>query len=239
MQHSIGNVAVEVAVIVFSILAAFALDSWWEGAGERRVLELELTSIREEMLANHEHLSIWRDVHARIVSSVDAVLAVADTNSEIGEAAVYDSLLAGTSLTPTTNPSSGAVQLVINSGRLALLESIELRLALSGWEDAVKDVSEDETAAYAYQIEHGLAWMQANWSSEVYQRNRSINSLLWRSFGEGEALPNTESVIPLPDAYRNLLNTRRSFADASVLEIGNLMERVERILALLEQELDR
>ena len=137
----------------------------------------------------------------------------------------------------TSNPSSGGVRMLTNSGRLALIENRELRVALSGWDDFVLDVSEDEIAGYNWTVEHLVNWTINNWSTEAVATNRSLNTYFWLNRESGEALPYSESEIPLADAFRNLLRIKKSFADNSMREISDLLRIVSQVIGWIENEL--
>lgn len=227
----------EAAVIIVSILIAFGLDSWWADVEERRSLEDQLSTVLEEMERNRQHLREWMEIHARIGTSVDAILAIPSASENGPVMAVADSLLAGALLVATTNPSSGGVRMLTNSGRLALVENRHLRVALSGWDDFVADVAEDEAAGYSWSADNLYASAQANWTTETWQANRRLNTHFWRNRLSGEVLPGGESEIPLTDAFLNLLTTKRAFAENSMREIEDLLGIVEQIIGWIEEEI--
>ena len=223
-------------MIVSSLLVAFGLDSWWAGLEQDRALLDELTTVLEEMGHNREHLEEWRAVHQRIADSVEEVMLLRSNAANGHMVAVSDTLLAGTTLMPTTNPSSGGVRMLTNSGRLALIENRELRVALAGWDDFVADVAEDEAAGYRWTLDHLLAWAQLNWAAATYETNRRLNTHFWLNRESGQALPQSDSEVQLTDLYRNFLSNKRAFAENSVREVSNLLEVVDQIIGWIEYE---
>ena len=223
-------------MIVSSILVAFGLDSWWAGMEQERALTNELSTVLEEMRRNRAHLEEWQAAHQRIADSVDEVMLIRSDAANGHMMTVSDTLLAGTTLMPTTNPSSGGVRMLTNSGRLALVENRELRVALSGWDDLVADVTEDEASGYQWTVDYILAWTQTEWSATTFETNRRLNTHFWMNRRSGHALPQSHSEVPLTDPYRNLLSNKRAFAENSVREIADLLTVVDQIVGWIERE---
>ena len=170
-------------MIVSSILVAFGLDSWWAGLEQERGLIDELTTVLEEMSRNRQHLEEWRTVHQRIADSVEEVMLLRSDAANGHMTVLSDTLLAGTTLMATTNPSSGGVRMLTNSGRLALIEHRDLRVALAGWDDFVADVTEDEAAGYSWTVDYLLAWVQTHWATATYETNRNLSTTMGHSTG--------------------------------------------------------
>ncbi|MDE3002597.1 MAG: hypothetical protein OXU39_01430 [Gemmatimonadota bacterium] len=229
--------ATQAFVIVSSILIAFGLDAWGSSRAENRAFVDELTTVLEEMNRNKKHLEDWRAIHQRIADSIEELLIIPSSATNGHMALASDTLLLGATLMATSNPSSGGVRMLTNSGRLALIENRELRVALSGWDDFVLDVSEDEIAGYNWTVEHLVNWTINNWSTEAVATNRSLNTYFWLNRESGEALPYSESEIPLADAFRNLLRIKKSFADNSMREISDLLRIVSQVIGWIENEL--
>jgi hypothetical protein len=233
------NRLAEATVIVLSILLAFGLEAWWSSLQEADRLRLELDAVREEMRANRHHLSDWLLVHARARSSIDFILKASENRSADRSVTLPDSILAGAHLVATTNPSSGAVQLLINSGGMARVRSLELRLALAGWEDAKIDVAEDEVRTYSLQLEDLSLLMRNIWPVGLNLRRQELNTLFWQNRERGIAMPNTESIVPLPDVYLSALGAKMAQHEVVLRELGELIEHVDNTLELLDSELER
>ncbi len=230
--------ATEFVVIVFSILSAFALDSVWAQRTERRALQLELGSVREEMEGNREHLANWLLLHRRISSSIDELLALLSAGKDGTQILVPDTLLLGARIGPTVNPSAGALRVLISSGRLALVEDIELRLALAGWEDALADVSEGEEVGYGMLVDDILPYLSHSLPPDEFDALNRLNSYFWTDPFRGEALPVRMIPVPWSADLRNLLSMRRSFADVAIIELAAFLASVDRTLELLTRSLE-
>jgi hypothetical protein len=82
------------------------------------------------------------------VSSIGQILLLISQRDDAGTVEVNDTLLFRALVTsPTTDPSTGALDALISSGRIALLTDVELRRFLAGFRTRVEDVREDELGA--------------------------------------------------------------------------------------------
>ena len=67
------RVFVEGAVIVASILLAFALDAWWDRRGERVWERAQLEALHGEFTENHIDLSSALEVHELVRARSDSL----------------------------------------------------------------------------------------------------------------------------------------------------------------------
>jgi hypothetical protein len=121
------SLLLEMLVIIASILSAFALDAWWdarleskEGAAVRAALVSEFEAVRAEVA-----FSALRN--KRIIAAADSVLLLmrGATTAIEASAGTVGALV----LTPTTDARRGALDALIASGRLQLLEMIHCRVS--------------------------------------------------------------------------------------------------------------
>jgi len=233
-QRSWKRHAVEVVVIVFSILAAFSLDSWWTDRAERGALQLELRSVQEEMVRNREHLVTWLSVHERIAQGINTLLELPATS---GTMSVPDTLVMAARLVPTVDPSAGALRTIVASGRLAQVENIELRLALASWEDEVANVTEDEDGARTFVWETLNPWFRDWYAPVELQQLVTLNGLFWVDPRRTSPLPSAPIRFPVDAELQNLLLDRRSYTDVNLSELETLISLVDEILTHLSEAL--
>lgn len=73
-----SRLALEAIAITLSILAAFAIDAWWEGRGQRQE-ELQIVgTLLDEMTTNRERLAEKREWQAGLEEATNTLLAVGD-----------------------------------------------------------------------------------------------------------------------------------------------------------------
>ena len=202
------RVLVEGAVIVASILVAFALDASWDTRNERvEAAELRAALVDDFTQTRIEMLRV-RNRNEVVIGAADSVLTVLDEwPSSVSVPSRYFGALL---LTPTTDPSLGTLQALISSARLRIIGDAALQGILSEWPAQLADVREEELAAKTFvhqQLTPGLG--------------RAIDlsgAFSWRLSGERDSGLTEVSLTPSDlEAFRNLIRTR-SYLASFVLE---------------------
>jgi hypothetical protein len=131
----------EGAVIVGSILLAFAIDAWWdEHKRDKDVLEV-LRLVELETIANLANLKTSIAHHEDIVSAIGAAHDKQSIESNAG-AAVID--------VEVFEPISDALKTLVSTGMLSAIGDVDLRIALSAFDSMAKDLAEKELAALRF-----------------------------------------------------------------------------------------
>ncbi|UCC85061.1 MAG: hypothetical protein JSW46_09170 [Gemmatimonadota bacterium] len=153
-EHRIDarGLALEGLVIVASILAAFALDRWWDDRRERVEERVTLAALQDEFLQARAELELYLRVHRRIEGSVRSTVDALRSGLDRGVSfvSIPDTALAWAYIPPTTQLSLGTLSGLLQSGRLGILQDPELRTALSGWAGMLGDLTEEETRSLEY-----------------------------------------------------------------------------------------
>jgi hypothetical protein len=150
MQRRGMALVVEGIVILASILAAFLLEGWRTDRELARDLTQELESVYRELERNRDLVSAELSVLDRLTSSAAALLVELHANPEAALVEATDTIaLLATVWAPTFDPSLGAVDALISSGRLAQLPNPRLRQGLAGLRDQFQDAREEQVNAIA------------------------------------------------------------------------------------------
>jgi len=137
-------------VVVVSILIAFGLDAGWDSYRDRADLREDLVNVRNEVDANLIALQRDQDFQERGLASIEVVLDSVRASQTDGWLTLSDTIvLAALLFTPTYDPSTGAVDALIASGRLSELENGELQHILTEFRTKVEDLREDQLEAIA------------------------------------------------------------------------------------------
>lgn len=134
----------EIILLVIGILIALQINTWNEIRKENIEEEKILNQLEDEYLYNKEELN-------RNIQKIDALISVSDsllrlfndTNKKIDEE-IANRLLKKMGRYSSFDPSNGALDNLIGSGKLKLLKNENLRIKLSKWYGELKDVKEDE-----------------------------------------------------------------------------------------------
>jgi hypothetical protein len=179
----------EGVTIVLSILAAFALDSWWDNHVASRALHEGLTAVVEELKRSEQHVAQRVVAYDRVDGYLTAVLHLLGTEGNGSVIEIPDTLLAAVLYTPTIDPPTGALDAFLRSGLLASIANPELRDRLAALPSRYGDGSDDERDA----LEYTLA---------------SVRPLLERSLSAQDFL----SVLRQMDHYWDLFRPSSSWA---------------------------
>jgi hypothetical protein len=138
------RLSVEAAAIVTSILLAFSIDAWWENRLER-IEELRiLDTLRAEFLSNIESIPSYIERHqisADYTKELLDLMRAAEPGSTLRYAAAK---LARVLAHSTTNPHSGALDAILQSGELRYISNPAIRERLAAWPRLVVDATENE-----------------------------------------------------------------------------------------------
>ncbi len=147
------RVVTEGAVIVASILLAFAIDAAWDNRREREVEAAMLLGLSSDFDAVMVELDRVSARHSRSRSAAQRLMAMG-LNGPVSPDSAFavDSLLATTVVGATFDAPSGTLDALVGSGSLELLRNTELVSALTAWASEVEDLQQSET----YILEHGL-----------------------------------------------------------------------------------
>jgi hypothetical protein len=141
----------EGVVIVVSILMAFALEAWWAERGERLEERGILENLRVEFIAAGTQLDRYLFYHEVTLTSVDSILSSARAALQEGRPRVDvpTIYLARAFIPPTYDPRTGTLDGMTHSGHFGILQSEELRKALTAWPGLMAEAAEeDERSAY-------------------------------------------------------------------------------------------
>ena len=234
---------VEGAVILASILAAFVLEGWRADRELARDLTQELESVYRELQRNRDLVSAELSVVNRLNSSAAALLGELHAEPEAPIVAATDTIaLLATVWAPTIDPSLGAVEALISSGRLAQLPDPRLRQGLAGLRDQFQDAREEQELAISIRDNQLFPLLQDRLD---YRAFREI--LVELAEGGNAQSQESMSVRPFPSlgsveypngaSIRNALELRLLIYLTVQDEMSRLQVFLDDIIAVLEDEL--
>lgn len=137
-----GRVLAEGAIIVVSILLAFAIDAGWESRQEGAWRREALGDLRREAEANQAALSEYILLYETGVAAAERIYSETSALSDLPS----DSLARVFALSvfiPTFDPDDAVLTSLVRSGQLDRIEDRALRSAVSRWLDLTEDVAEN------------------------------------------------------------------------------------------------
>ncbi|MFK7953576.1 MAG: hypothetical protein AB8B73_12075 [Ekhidna sp.] len=235
----------EILVITIGILGAFALNNWNENRKEEIVEEKLYRQLLLDYQANLDQLNQKIALHVTIVNAGQSLLQAYDHP----ESAHIDSIINNLSIVgvdptfdPITNDLSG-------SGKINLIENPELNRLLSNWSSDIVALREVQ-----------LMWSRLNYSAFENRKNelgigRDVKSVFWEddTFNKQWILGQRstsnlflsrskrrvdKSVILNDFHLEGIISMAILASQASVIQGDELKERIERIIFLINEELE-
>jgi len=231
-RAGIGKRLGQGAVVVSSILIAFAVDAVWEESKERRDLNDDLANIALELEENRARVVYHLDLAQRIANALDVLYLAIDTDGPTPLVADTTSWLAN--INPTLDASLGAIDALIASGRMAVVDNPELSRRLAGLRGRVEDAVEEQVQAQQIYFDRVLPELDG----ADHQATRHISDAYWAQ----ERIPGrqleyrAQVAHPGGAALLTALNLRHTLYTVTIGELGGLLAEFDLIEELLASE---
>ena len=226
-----GRLALESIVIVGSILAAFALDTWWQGVSERREERETLQALHVEFSAARENILFYRSLQERILTSVTSISDSLNAAVIRGATSIMlaDTALAWAYIPPTTTVSLGTLQGLIASGRLGIIRDRRLRSALGSWGVELAELAEEEIASRDLAFQDMDRVLRARMSTHgLWATAERLNSGELSEEGRLARRP-----VPVDTEMLGVFHLRQNILSHAIDEFDPLIEEVDGILELI------
>ena len=132
----------DLVVVVAGILAALWLESWWQDQQDQIEERQILTSLKEEFQANQvqlkDRIETWTRARSRQVE-LHALMGGEINEESIAEFRSIYRRYTGNGGRFFFDPRQGQLTSVINSGKLGLISSPELRSLIADWPALIAD----------------------------------------------------------------------------------------------------
>ncbi len=158
----------EGVTIVLSILAAFALDSWWDNRLVSQTLDDGLGAVSEELDRAAEHLAQRISVYNQVEGYLSAALDMLASEPDGSIIEVPDTLMAAVLYAPSIDPPTGALQAFLDSGLLTSVDHHEARQLIASLPSRYEDGADDELAAVEYILTRIRPMLERSLSSDDF-----------------------------------------------------------------------
>jgi hypothetical protein len=230
------RVLLEGAVIVGSILLAFALDAWWDRQNRHDELREQSAVVAREMQSASEALQQALNAH-----DLNAHLAehIASTLQEVAEGSTVpmsDTLVGPLLPQVTADVTTGSLHAFIAAGGLELIEDPDIRVELLGWPTRIEDLKDDEIYLRNFAAADLVSYLRANYP--VANAELLSLSILRSKFAGGPPVPSSRlSTIALRREQQllNLLAAREAGERAIRIGLIEMLDQAARVTAALEK----
>ena len=220
------------AVVVTSILIAFGVDALWEESKERRDLHNDLVNIMSELDENRARVVYHLDLAQRISTALDVLYVAIKTGGPTPLVADTTAWLAH--INPTLDASLGAIDALLASGRMAVVQNPELSRRLAGLRDRVEDAVEEQVQASDVYMDRVVPELD----DFDHQATRHISDAFWSQERiPGRALEYRGQVAyPVSASLATASNLRQTLYFVSIGELRGLGDEFDLIEELIEAE---
>ncbi len=228
-----ARLAVEATAIVASILLAFAIDAWWSDREIDQWQTAQLRALRDEFSANLKSLDIIVQTHDSTVRSLESLIAqIRDTNDTI-QVTVSDAALVALIAWRTSDISTGTLDSLLSSGKLAEIDNSDIRQSLAAWPSEVGDAQEDEILARDFVQNVVVQSLLGQGILEPAYRSRPLPDDL----GE-EIEADSSTTFSISPELIELATIRIIHSQMASQSISQLRVRIRQILELIDAELE-
>jgi hypothetical protein len=134
----------EILLVVIGILIALQVNEWNENRKNKFEEYRILVNLKAEIQDNLKSLEASISKRDRQINAVKALLQLVDEQPETPKPFSVDSLIGLCRYIPNFEARSGVIEEILNSGKLNLLESEQLRKLLSNWYGDLEDLKRKE-----------------------------------------------------------------------------------------------
>ena len=221
--------AKEFALILISILVAFALDAWWDNSVLERQTNNELESVKVELTQTVQELE---ELDTGLQSMRQAVVTLLHNIAPDAEPLSLDSLATLMDLSfrmNTVEVQFGSVQSLLSSGAFASIREPELKIALAAYPARTARIR-TETQALVDNREYIVQ----------YLNDKMPTLSITQKTGQMEAYPHTSFSIATVVVQRDmtlegLFSSRGMGIEDTLEEVLKLKADTERALNLIEK----
>ena len=139
MRYAIG----EIVLVVIGILIALQINTWNNDRIEKRKEQEVLIGLHETFSRNLENLNFIIAISQDAFDSSKKLLSLMGPNASDYTNQEVDSLIGHMINYSTYDPSTGAVDDIINSGKLNIIQNKVLKVNISNWSGMLNDAKKD------------------------------------------------------------------------------------------------
>jgi len=237
-RGSVARLAAEGVVVVASILIAFALDAWWAERQLEQEIAEDLAIVEYELAENIRLAQLTIDIMNEVVAANNTIIATLEAQPDSAIVEVPDNTFFwGFFSNPTFDPSLGGTDAWIAAGRLAGIDSPELRQRLASVRGKVVDVREEQLVGRDISV-FGIYPLIDDEIGDI--------SVIQQMFASGLHARQKTSVLPIPEqgsillpnsrALQFLLRARTIWYESSIHEMRDFQAELEAIQVLIQEE---
>ncbi len=193
-----------------------------------------LGGLHDEFSRIADGLQLRQERWDSILTEIGVLLAASEANHDLPLEQARKSL--GALIFPSTfDPGSGVRDALVSSGRLELIDGVDLRNGLVAWEGVLREVQDNEIAMREFILNQLIPYLAAHSALVGVSPTGRVR---WRGASEADELAAYGAILRDPEFF-GLVSVRYSWLDLTVDEYEAASEFVADILTLNSEELAR
>ena len=230
LKYAIG----EIILVVIGILIAISIDNWNEGKKNKREELAILTNLKEEFAFNVEELKNIKQGQQMIQGACSQLLKHTGPNPQNYNPNTIDSLLGITTMSIRFNYKDGALQSLINSGKLGVIENKSLRNQIAQFTGIIHDATITQNTLREISWSKYIPFLEDNASLSNMMKTASF----FKDKVSAESGFKVEYNMLLSNRkFENLLVSRLAITQVVLFEYNNLERHLQKIMEDISEEL--
>jgi hypothetical protein len=229
-----NRVFVEGAVIVFSILLAFAIDAWWAGVGQQKQEKLALDGIETDFAVYLEELAHDRELNQTRVESARALVKLSGRNPGQIDTVRFEDLLSRVLIYSPIIIPAGTLGSLLETDGLAVITDPTLRLELVAWTQAL-DYSEEMNAYLVEQSRELDAFLKPRYPMAGMLRKITRQTLSTDEQTTGTAFTADAMKLLQDQEFANHVVYAEGASIAMIQGIDRMVKQGEQVLSLVRK----
>ena len=233
-RYAIG----EIILVVIGILIALQINTWNEERIERLKEQSILKSLRKTFSNNLNNLNfvLFNSMKAYDASEKMLTLIAPEASGYTDQE--VDSLLSLMINYTTYDPSTGAIDNIINSGKLNILQNNELKENISNWSGMLSDAKKDIDIANNHTFNALINYLTEKANLKNLPRPERIIEKTGLNMSSNSRFPTDYNVFMRDREFENLVDFHALNFNYLIREYLKIKEYLEHNLKLLEVQID-
>lgn len=223
LKYAIG----EIVLVVIGILIALQINNWNENRKDKKKEVVFLQQIQTEFTENKAQFTRINDFHEKSLKSCNWMIDHQPFKTITLDSLRYHSLWSRVSY--TFDPSQSSVKSLVSTGAIDLIQDLELREVLIGWQDLVDDYLEEEKEMREFTINHVIPFSLNHF--KLYKVDERFDEVL--HFDQEQL-----------NKYLNLIATKKRMLEEilggfSVKENEESLSEIEKVIMAMDLIIER
>lgn len=226
----------EVALILFGVIVALAVDNWWSEQQERKEETAYLTALLEDFQSNRQSLAEAVEDQKGVISVGEGILRVLQKGLNEENTDVFLQRLGELYFFPSWIPVTGTYDDLVGSGKLLLIRNLDLRKELSSFQKELVSIREFEELQSETYYENQAPFINNHWDGT---KEFWLSHASWLEINEPPEFPYDSDLEPYesPEFWNLVVAWMWVHADViSAYRAG--IVACDRIIGLISAELE-